>query len=99
MPYGADRAISRSLHAIDPESNQIQPLLVSSAGRYVWNDSPFEFAFVGDQLRLTHADADWQVETGGATLAEAFRAAARAHFPPTGKRPASPLFTAPQYNT
>lgn len=99
MPYGADHAIRRSLHAIDPESNQIQPLLVSSAGRYIWNDQPFEFAVADGQLRLAHAAAEWQVETAGRTLAEAFRAASRAHFPPTGKMPAPLLFTTPQYNT
>ncbi len=99
MPYGATRAIARSLHAIDPESNQIQPLLVSSAGRYVWNEGPFAFAFADGKLRLSQASADFTVATGGKTLADAFRAAARAHFPPTGRMPAPLLFTAPQYNT
>jgi alpha-glucosidase (family GH31 glycosyl hydrolase) len=99
MPYGASAPVERTLLAIDPESNQAQPLLISSAGRYVWNDEPFAFRFADGKLRLSDAAAAWQIGSGGATLAEAFRAASKKFFPPSGRLPAPLLFTTPQFNT
>lgn len=99
MPYAADRPFRQSLHAVPQEGNQAQPLLISSAGRYVWNEEPFDFEFGGGRLHLSNAATDWQIGSGGTTLADAFRAAARRFFPPTGRMPAPLLFTAPQFNT
>jgi alpha-glucosidase (family GH31 glycosyl hydrolase) len=100
MPYGADRPVRRSLHAPPhEEGNQIQPLLLSSAGRYVWNEQPFDFEFDAGRLRLSRSAGVWETGSGGTSLAEAFRAAAARYFPTLGRMPADLLFTRPQYNT
>jgi alpha-glucosidase len=82
--------------------NQAAPLLLSSAGRYVWSDEPFAFSLENGDLLLRSAQTLQAVQAGG-TLREAFVAACAKHFPPRGAVPgAIPdtlFFTRPQYNT
>lgn len=99
MPFDDHSELARSLHAyVRGGGNQSTPLLISSQGRFIWNDNPFDFAFVGSDLRLTNAITPWQTGDGGSTLRDAFHAAQR-FFPPSGRMPDDLLFTAPQYNT
>jgi alpha-glucosidase len=98
MPYVATTKLQQSLHGF-VGGNQACPLLVSSAGRYVWSDAPFDFSFDGGRLKVAHPRATVRLEQPGRTLAEAFRAAARAHFPADGRMPDPLLFSVPQYNT
>src|SRR5688572_14925257 len=66
MPFDRDAKFRRSLHAADEGAgNQSQPLLLSTAGRYVWNDGPFEFEFTEGRLRLSRAVSDWKIGSGG----------------------------------
>jgi alpha-glucosidase (family GH31 glycosyl hydrolase) len=103
MPFG--RAVHRRNLATsagfgDDESggsNQSAPFLVSSAGRYVWSERPFTFAFDGGRLQL--AGYDMMITEAGGTLASAFQTAASRHFPASGRTPGTLMFTAPQYNT
>jgi alpha-glucosidase (family GH31 glycosyl hydrolase) len=104
MPFGRfphSRNLATSAGFANDESrgaNQSAPLLVSSAGRYIWSDRPFTFTFDGEgALHVDGRDvlAGWE----GNTLASAFRAAASKHFPASGRTPAKQMFTAPQYNT
>jgi alpha-glucosidase (family GH31 glycosyl hydrolase) len=104
MPFGGEphrRDLATNAGSFDEPNegaNQSAPLLVSSRGRYVWSDDPFTFAFDGeDGLELDGAEITETVV--GATLAEAFRGAARDHFPASGAAPAELMFSAPQYNT
>ena len=104
MPFGATPH-ARDLGAahIDAEdatlgSNQSAPLLISSAGRFVWADRPFEFAFDGDGT-LEIRGTDVVVGMGGTTMRSAFTQAARQHFPASGRSPAPEMFRGPQYNT
>lgn len=76
--------------------NQASPLLLSSKGRYIWSDVPFEFSVKGDQLILSQPV---EIDSTGHNLKEAFINAARKHFPSKGKLPDTLLFTRPQYNT
>lgn len=100
MPFSPERAHQRSLHArARIDGNQTQPLLLSSAGRYVWSDAAFAFSFQEGVLQLMENDAPLVIETAGSTLASAFRAASRRFFPADGRIPARELFTSPQYNT
>lgn len=100
MPFDARTQLHRSLHAAARTGgNQAQPLLISSAGRYVWNENPFDFEFSQGVLKLSNATSAWQTGTGGTTLSEAFRAAAQHFFPPAGRTPPAIMFAAPQYNT
>ena len=104
MPFGATphrRDLAKSpdpVGAPTERANQSAPLLVSSHGRYVWSDEPFTFAFDGaGGLELIGMNLEEKVV--GASLAEAFRAASRDHFPASGTTPDELMFAAPQYNT
>ena len=100
MPYSAQHPFRGSVHSrFGDEGNQIQPLLLSSAGRYVWNEEPFDFEIAEGKLHLSDAAKPWQIGSGGDTLAGAFQAASRAFFPTSGRMPAPLLFSSPQYNT
>ena len=79
--------------------NQIMPLLITSDGRYVWSDAPYDFHIDGNVLTVENALA--KIETGivGKTLADAYRFGEREFFPADGKLPPSEFFECPQYNT
>ncbi len=100
MPFHAGVEIERTLRShIRGGANQAQPLLLSSAGRYIWNDTPFDFRFAHGAIELTAAAAPFKTGSGGSTLRDAFHAASSRFFPPSGKLPEPLMFTAPQYNT
>lgn len=80
-------------------NNQNVPLLLSSAGRYIWSDSPFRFSYKDGTIVLQSDAEELLPVVAGKTLKEAYQAACRAHFPPTGQLPDSLLFSMPQYNT
>ena len=104
MPFGRfshRRNLATSAGFVNDDSrgrNQSAPLLVSSAGRYVWSDRPFTFTFDGAGGLALDGD-DVVLGREGNTLASAFRAAAARHFPASNRTPAEQMFTAPQYNT
>jgi alpha-glucosidase len=77
--------------------NQAAPLLLSTRGRYIWSDAPFEFSIKGDQLIISNAT--FEIDSAGRNLKEAFINAGKKHFPSKGKLPDTLLFTRPQYNT
>ncbi len=79
--------------------NQIQPLLLSNRGLYVWSEEPYRFEIKGHELRIL--DYPGRVESGraGSDLRSAREYASRQFFPPSGRMPDELLFSAPQYNT
>ncbi|MFV0267649.1 MAG: glycoside hydrolase family 31 protein [Draconibacterium sp.] len=79
--------------------NQIQPLLLSNKGLYVWSEEPFKFDISDNHLIVS--DSFGTILTGrhGTTLAEARSYAARKFFPSNGEMPDTLLFSRPQYNT
>ena len=79
--------------------NQVQPLLLSTSGRYVWSEEPFALAVRDGTLRVRSARATVQAGRSGTTLREAALHAGRTFFPPSGKIPDPMLFTRPQFNT
>ncbi|KAK3279478.1 hypothetical protein CYMTET_12642, partial [Cymbomonas tetramitiformis] len=83
--------------------NQASPVLVSSAGRYIWAESPYTTVWsigtngsgpvvIESQGSVVHG------ETSEGTLRSAYLKAAKDHFPASGKWPNELLFSAPQYN-
>lgn len=100
QPFSCNLATWKHEDGQLPEaSNQSAPLLVSTRGRYIWCDKPFAFSFDGKHLT---AQADHPVTVhgdGDGTLRDAFLAASRNHFPPSGATPAKAMFAKPQYNT
>ena len=62
--------------------NQVTPLLLSSAGRYVWGEKPFAAVFENGSIRI---DGEAALREGYENLRGAYMAAMRAHFPFTGE--------------
>lgn len=83
----------------EDRNNQIMPLLISSAGRYVWSEHPFQFRLLNDTVQIRSHFDDVQVNQGGSTLRDAYLTASRQKFPFTGQYPDSLFFVRPQYNT
>lgn len=77
-------------------SNQVAPLLLLSDGTFVWSDTPFSFRVEKKALVI---DGKVEVTKAGTTLSDAYRAASKAHFPPSGELPPPAFYRAPQYNT
>jgi alpha-glucosidase len=79
--------------------NQVQPLLLSTKGRYVWSEEPFRLAVRDGTLHLTSDLGPLQPGRHGTTLREAALQAGASFFPPSGRTPDPLLFTHPQFNT
>jgi len=92
MPF----AVGFSADLSTNRSNQTAPLLLGSDGTYIWSDSPFSFEVLDNKLVI---DGNVSVVKAGETLADAYRAAAKAHFPASGQVPPQEFYLAPQYNT
>lgn len=81
-------------------NNQQVPLFVSNMGRYIWCDHPFKFQYFENNLTIySNYEADINAISAGKTLKDAYLAASKKHFPPTGKIPEEVFFSKPQYNT
>jgi hypothetical protein len=80
------------------EGNQAVPLLVSTKGRFIWSDQPFRFSIVENNLQIECLQ-QVSMEQSGATLADAYKAASKKYFPPSGRLPDTMLLSRPQYNT
>ncbi len=80
-------------------NNQNVPFMVSSAGRYIWSDTPFAFQVKDGELFLYSKKGELSPLKAGNTLKEAFLSATAAHFPPSGVLPDPLFFSMPQYNT
>lgn len=83
----------------DTRGNQGQPLLISSKGRYIWNEEPFDFRFENGTLTASCELADFETGQAGSNLKEVYQHCSRQFFPPSGDIPAEELFTLPQFNT
>ena len=79
--------------------NQVQPLLLSTKGRYAWSEEPFRLAFRDGRIRLASDLGPFRSGRHGTTLREAALHAGTSFFPPSGKTPDPMLFTHPQFNT
>lgn len=98
MPFDEESTVAIDIRK-DGYANQYQSLLVSDKGRYVWCDEQTALTVSGGVMRIISDGAPIRLVTAGATLRDAFLAAAKAHFPPSGKTPDLTFFEAPQYCT
>ena len=90
-------------------NNQIQPLLITDMGRYVWSEEPFAFRVEDDGIVITaetggmktplHVTGTVQTGVAGETLADAARYASEHFFPASGVMPPEEFLRVPQYNT
>jgi alpha-glucosidase (family GH31 glycosyl hydrolase) len=86
----------------DTKSNQAQPLLLSSHGRYIWSYEAFEFQVYEDSLVLQNSGFDknsFICGKAGNTLKDAYSFSSKTFFPPSDKMPDQMMFMQPQYNT
>ena len=95
QPYGAADSGRIDLRT---HGNTSSPLLVSSAGRYVWSEKPFGYEFRGGVLLLDSDFGEIAPVRAGATLREAYLAVAKAHMRLGGPTPPDLFFTLPQWN-
>jgi len=101
MPFGG-KNIKISLHANNSDhnaaSNQVNPLLISSHGRWFWSEREFDAEITPEKIVIENAAAPIQSGQAG-DLKHAFQELSARFFPPQGKLPDTLLLTKPQYNT
>lgn len=66
--------------------NQTAPFMVSTGGRYVWSEKAFACQ-LADGKMVFEGDAPIELVEAGDNLRSAFLAAAKRHFPASGKLP------------
>ena len=76
--------------------NQINPLFLSSKGRYIWSDGYYAISFENGKIEIAD-EGDAELYEGGKNLRDAYTAAAKRM--PFGVLPCREAFTKPQYNT
>ncbi|WP_224385392.1 glycoside hydrolase family 31 protein [Clostridium perfringens] len=79
--------------------NQVNTILLSNKGRYIWCDSGFVLKVYSGVIEILSEKSVPQLYEEGETLKEAFLHAANKFFKPNGKVPPKSFFTKPQYNT
>lgn len=96
MPFG-DKEYVKDLNNTF-NTNQVNTILVSNLGRYIFSDEEFKFTFNEKKL-IIESNIDIEIEEGFKNLKGAFRAAAKMNFNLMDKIPDPIMFKAPQYNT
>lgn len=86
-----------SADGADNAENQVNPLLLTSEGRYVWSETPFRFRIDGRRIVIDGTAV--VTEKPASDLAGAFRAASERFFPADGTLPPAEFYRMPQYNT
>lgn len=97
MPYTSQSDYSFQMLG-DNDGNQVQPLLLSNKGRYVWSEAPFKLQFRKGLLQIT-GQAIIDTGTIGSTLKEVQQFVRNKYFAASGKMPDTLLVASPQYNT
>ncbi len=97
MPFG-NFGYEHDLYG-NVKENQGSPVLISSAGNYVWCDEPFKFKFTHDSLIVISSLSEIKSGRSGNSLKDAYLFVSQKFFPARNKIPEQLLFTMPQYNT
>jgi alpha-glucosidase (family GH31 glycosyl hydrolase) len=83
----------------DNLGNQLQPLLLTNKGRYVWSEEPFAFEITENEVIILNAKGEIKTGKNVKNLAQAAQEAQKLFFPTTGITPDLTFFSKPQYNT
>jgi alpha-glucosidase (family GH31 glycosyl hydrolase) len=81
------------------KNNQVQPIILTSKGQYVWSEQPYKFEVTSSEINITDQYNGVNTGRSGSTLAEVQRFVSKKYFPASGLLPDTLLFAAPQYNT
>ena len=95
FPFGKDSHFKSEL--LGGEGNQSMPLFISSKGRAIWSEEPFELS--SEDGVITVNGDDVQLSTEGDCLRDAYLGAMRKHFSFDGKPLPERFFETAQYNT
>lgn len=97
MPFTAATKYSNDLLG-NNEGNQATPLLLSSKGRYVWSEEPYQFSIENAVIKI---NGQGTLDTGSAgnTLRQVQQYVRNKYFKASGKMPDTALIAMPQYNT
>ena len=76
-------------------NSQLNPVFISDKGRYIWLENGGSVHFSKGKIIINAPEVVFK--KAGKTLKQAAIAAARAHYPPSGKTPDKTSFSAPQY--
>lgn len=79
--------------------NQVEPLLLSSEGRYIWSDKPFDITVEDGTLKLSNLTSRVETAIVGDNLQDAYDFAKTAFYSFDGSLPPVEFFEEPQYNT
>jgi alpha-glucosidase len=96
MPFSSDYAMD---FYSNNKTNQLQPLILTNKGQFVWSEKPFKFELKGNELVIYDPYNQSVSGKSGNTLAEVQRYVRQKYFPASGKLPDTLLFSKPQYNT
>jgi alpha-glucosidase (family GH31 glycosyl hydrolase) len=99
MPLDSAAPVFEANLSGDTFGNQVQPLLLSTTGRYVWSEDPFRLEIANGRLHITAPESAVRSGRFGTSLGDAVRQASTAYYPPSGSTPDPSLFTRPQFNT
>ncbi len=97
QPWSAKSKVDLPLVG-DTHANQAAPFLVSTRGRYIWSDEPFNMRFDNGVIEISDPYADVEISQGHENLRGAYLAACKKHFSPSGRIPHPLNFSSPQYN-
>ncbi len=98
LPIGVDSEFSWH-PTVKCSRNQEAPLLVSSKGRFIWSEKPYDVDVSGGEIVISNAADDIALYEGFGDLRGAYLEAAKRFFPANGEIPHEDFFVKPQYNT
>jgi hypothetical protein len=98
MPFSANTSIEIDLRR-DGRSNQYASLLLSTKGRAIWCEEQALFKIKKGKIDVVSDKGKIEILDTKKSLRDAFLAASKKWFPPSGKTPDLLFFSAPQYNT
>lgn len=79
--------------------NQVQPLLISNKGRYIYSDKPFDIDVQEGRITLSALTSRVETAVVGDNLKDAYEFVCRNYYHYDGSLPPVEFFEKPQYNT
>lgn len=79
-------------------SNAVNPLMLSSNGRYIWCEKGFIARISSGKIDISSSRGEIILREGFGSLRGAYKDACTNFFPPDGKMPPEVFFSSPQFN-
>jgi len=100
LPINPDSTAYSRSYKNNNYGNQVSPILISTEGRYIWSEKPFEFSISNGTIKIINFSEDSIFfSEKNKNLKSAYLELSNTFFPPSKKIPDTTLFTSPQYNT